>query len=43
MMVLIKNDTFAFVQLYDKFLNVLGVSKLSNAVNITFKMTDDVR
>jgi hypothetical protein len=42
MMVLSKNDTFAHVQMYDRNLIQLGVSKLSKAVNITFKMPADI-
>lgn len=43
MMVLIKNDTFAFAQVYDKNLNTLNVAKLVKPVNITFKMPEDIR
>ena len=42
-MVLAQNDTFAHVQMYDKFFTQLGVTKLSTAVNITFTMPSDVR
>lgn len=42
-MLLTRNGSFAFAQMFDKNLNVLSISKLSKAVNITFNMPEDVR
>jgi hypothetical protein len=43
LMVLIKNETFALVQIYDTNILSLNVAKLSKAVKITFKMPEEMR
>lgn len=42
MMILMRNSTFAYVEIYDKYFNLLPITLLSTAVTITFIMSYDV-
>jgi hypothetical protein len=41
-MILARNDTFTFVQVFDKALNLLSITKLATPVKIIFKLSDEM-
>lgn len=42
-MILARNETYAFAQVYDRNLNPLSITKLSTPVRMTFRLTEEYR